>query len=308
MNYNVNTVIKLEKFVDEYISDMKIKYENVPAIQDKINHINRTVALVEKISPENDLVRVAVKFHDIGRFLQYEILGCFDDAIVLHHTLGEDVLTRAIFKGDLEVSPELDIIRSAAMFHGRMEYMPYLSKLGKDIKEMVDIVGRVDGIENGCIGAIGYLERECNEDAKNYKKNNPSLDMKKVSPYVLECYLKGEKFDKVKYCKTYADYVLFANVLAITALKGKDRNIALEALNLSCFGYENAIEGYKDIFKKMIDPDLVNICIDCLEGFYQNPQWKPNEVSTESMLVNKSMVNSDNKVKSFFEKMWKFFK
>ncbi len=39
----------------------------------------------------------------------------------------------------------------------------------------------------------------------------------------------------MKYCKTYADYVLFVNILAITALREKDRNIAKEALDFECF-------------------------------------------------------------------------
>lgn len=277
MKYNKRTVKRLEKFIDDYIETMKKKYKKIPAIQDKINHITRTAILAEKITPKNDLARVATKFHDIGRFLQYELLGKFDDTLVSHHILGEDVIVRAVFKGDLKISPELDIIRSSIMYHGRIEYMPYLTELRDDVKEIEDIVSRVDGIENGCIGAIGYLERECKDDAKNYKKNNPNLDMKQVSPEVLKFYLKGKKFDKMKYCKTYADYVLFANILAINSLRGKDREIAKESLNLECFGYPNAIKGYKDIFKRMIDPNLVDKCIECFEGFYNNPNWKYNE-------------------------------
>ena len=273
MKYSKKTMIKLEKYIDDYIENMKNKYKEVPAIQDKINHIKRTAILVERIAPKNDLARVATKYHDIGRFLQYELLGKFDDTLVSHHVLGEDVIVRAVLKGDLKISPELDIIRSSIMYHGRMEYMPYLTELSNDVIEIVDIVSRIDGIENGCIGAIGYLERECREDAKNYKKNNPKLDMKQVSPEVLEFYLKGKKFDKMKYCKTYADYVLFANSLAITALRGKDRNIAKEAIDLECFGYKNAIEGYKDLFIKMIEPDLVDKCIECFEGFYKNSNF-----------------------------------
>lgn len=268
MKYNKREVEKLEKFIDNYIKNMEYKFKDISAIQDKIKHIKRTVFWVEKMVPGNDLARVATKYHDIGRFLQYELLGKFDDAIVLHHILGEDVVTRAVSKGEIKISPELDIIRSAIMFHGRIDYMPYLAELNAEIKEIVDIVSRADGIENGCIGAIGYLERECKEDAKNYKKNNPDLDMKQVSPKVLKFYLKGEKFDKIKYCNTYADYVLFASILAIEALRGEDRIIAKEAMDLECFGYKNAIEGYKDLFKKMIDPNLVDICIECLEGFY----------------------------------------
>lgn len=265
---------ELERFIDDYIENMRNKYKKISIIQDKINHIIRTVVLVEKIAPKNDLARVAIKYHDIGRFLQYELLGKFDDAIVSHHILGEDVIVRAVLKGDIKISPELDVIKSSIKYHGRIEYMTDLTELDEYAKEIVDIVSRVDGIENGCIGAIGYLERECKEDVKNYKQNNQELDMKSVSPEVLNFYLKGEKFDKMKYCKTYADYVLFANILAITALRGKDRNIAKEALNLECFEYKNAIDGYKELFKKMIDPKLVDKCIKCLEGFYQNPNWK----------------------------------
>lgn len=80
MKYNKRTIKKLEKYIDNYIESMRNKYKNVPAIQDKINHINRTAILVKKIAPKNDLARVATKYHDIGRFLQYELLGKFDDA------------------------------------------------------------------------------------------------------------------------------------------------------------------------------------------------------------------------------------
>ncbi len=177
-------------------------------------------------------------------------------------------------KEKIKKSFELDIIRLVVMYHGRMEYIPSVIKLNHKVKEIINIVSRVDGIENGCIGAIGYLEREYKEDAKNYKKNNSNLDMKKVSSEVLKFYLEGKKFDKVKYCKTYADYVLFAATLVITALKGEDRKIAIEALNLECFKYKNVLEGYKELFRKMIEPDLVNKCIECLEGFYQNKNWK----------------------------------
>lgn len=279
MEYNKETIEKIEKFIDNYIISQKEKYKDVPAVQDKIEHIRRTVILTKKIALDNDLARVAAKSHDIGRFLQYELLGKFDDSVVLHHNLGEDIIRRAVFKGEIDVSPELDAIRTTIMFHGRTKFMHYQLKISEQAKELVEIVGRVDEIENGCIGALGYLEREAKEDAKSYIKNNPNLDMKQVSPEVLSFYMKGEKFDKLKYCKTYADYVLFANILAITALRGKDREVAKEAMSLECFGYKNAMEGYEDIFKKLIDPKLVNQCVDCMRGFYENPNWKYNDKS-----------------------------
>lgn len=273
MEYNEKNILILENYIDAYIETMKNKYIKIPAIQDKIEHIKRATLLVEKIAPKNKLAQVATKYHDIGRFMQYELLGNFDDNIISHHTLGENIIIKEIIKGNLIKSYELDVIRLVVMYHGMDKYIPLITNLDSNTQKIIDIVSRVDGIENGCIGALGYLERECKEDAKNYKKNNPTLDMKKVSKDVFNFYLNGEKFDKIKYCKTYADYILFASTLAITALK-KDRKVAKEALELKCFQYNNAIEGYKDLFEKMIEPDLVNECINCLEGFYQNPNWR----------------------------------
>ena len=54
MKYNERTIRKLEKYIDDYIENMKNKYKGVLAIQDKIDHINRTAILVEKIAPKND--------------------------------------------------------------------------------------------------------------------------------------------------------------------------------------------------------------------------------------------------------------
>ena len=202
--------------------------------------------------------------------------------------MGEDFITRALYQGKLEYSPELDMIRSVVKYHGRAKFIPFKNEIPQEAMDLVDTIGRVDGIENGCIGAIGYLVREAQEDAKSYRANNPELDMKAISPDVLEFYKKGEKFDKMKYCKTYADYTLFAAVLAITALKGQDRNLALDAMqNYQCTRpiynengdivsekqYDSAIEGYDDIFSILLDPKDKKMCIDVLRGFYNNPEY-----------------------------------
>lgn len=293
MIYNQKNIIELNNYIDSYIETMKNKYEKINAIQDKIDHINRTVILTEKIAPKNDLAKIATKYHDIGRFMQYELIGKFDDALVSHHTLGENTIINAILKGEIQKSPELDIIRLAIMYHGRMQYIPYLAELNNDAKEIIDIVTRADEIENGCIGALGYLERESKEDAKNYRKNNLNLDMKKVSSNVLNFYLEDKKFDKIKYCKTYADYVLFANILVTSSLKGKDKNIAIEALNLKCFKYKNAIEGYKDLFRKMIEPDLVDKCIETFERrVYQMETQKEMWEKVVNKLINNKLTIS----------------
>lgn len=294
LSKNSETLDKIEKFVDTVMKEYKDKYYSNPIIKDKIDHIGRVTEITEKAYPGNQLARIAAKTHDIGRFRQFEILGKFDDGQVLHHYLGEDYITRALYQGKLEYSPELDMIRSVVKYHGRAQFIPFKDEIPQKAMELVDVIGRVDGIENGCIGATGYLVREAQEDAKSYKANNPGLDMKSISPDVLEFYKKGEKFDKMKYCKTYADYTLFAAVLAITALRSQDRNLALDAMqNYQCTRpiynengdiidvkqYNSAIEGYDDIFSILVDPKDKKMCMDVLKGFYNNPEYSYDQES-----------------------------
>ena len=284
---NNEVLNKIENFINETISTMKEKYyETDLAVKGKIDHIIRVTDIVNK-NWDDDMARIAAKMHDIGRFSQYEILGKFDDSKVLHHYLGEDFIARALYQGKLEASLELDILRAVVKYHGRDRFMPFREEIPESAKSLIDIVSRVDDLDNGCIGAVGYLVGQAETDAKSYKANNPDLDMKSLSLEVLEFFKKGEKFDKMKYCKTYADYALFAAVLAIQALKGKDRELALDVMaNYKCSRrakdengkdveiiYENAIEGYEDIFKILLSSKDKQTCMNVLEGFYHNPEY-----------------------------------
>ncbi len=273
---------KLEKWIDEYLAEMEKKYENSQAAMDKINHIKNTVILTKRMTSNDRMSVIATKFHDIGRFKQLELLGSFNDGALLHHNVGEDVITRAVFKGELDISKELNAIRQVIQYHGRQKFIPYKPELDEGVSELIDIVSRVDEIENGCIGATGYLIREAEEDAKGYRKNSPDLDMKSVSPEVWEFFSKGEKFDKMKFCKTYADYTLFASVLAIQALKGNDREIAKAAMDLKCNGYESALDGYKDIFSKLIDSKYNEKAFEILREFYDKGQIDKKAPSIEN--------------------------
>lgn len=272
MNYNLETLNNLENFIDNYLKEQFEKYVGLngrDTILDKIEHINRTATITKMIAPDNKMAVVAAKFHDIGRFPQYEILGGFRDDLILHHNLGEDLITRFLFQKKLEPSFELDVIRQSIMYHGRMQFIPFKkSPMDPEILETTEIISRSDDLDNGCVGALGYLEREVLTDAKGYKANNPELDMKSVSPSVIVHYRKGEKFDKLKECKTYADYILFATVLAIQSLKGKDHDVAKKLMDIECYGYDNALDGYQDLFNKYVEPAYAKEAYDILVNFY----------------------------------------
>ena len=278
MEYDSGILDELETWIDTYLNNIEQKYHDNKAVMDKMQHIQNTVTLIKRMTNNNRMAIIAAKFHDIGRFKQLELIGNFNDGILLHHNAGEDVITRAVFRGELEISKELNAIRQVVQYHGREKFIPYKPELSDGVSELIDVISRVDEIENGCIGATGYLEREAMEDSKGYRKTNPNLDMRKVSPEVWEFFSKGEKFDKMKFCRTYADYTLFASVLAIQGLKGKDREIAKAAMDLKCNGYnsvlyDSALDGYADIFSKLVEPKYQKEAFEVLEGFYKDREY-----------------------------------
>ena len=277
MDWDNEVLDELERYIDTYLEEMAIKYKDNKAALDKLSHIKNVTSLAKIVSNDDRMAIIAAKFHDIGRFKQLELLGSFNDGVLLHHYIGEDVVTRAIFNHQLSVSKELNAIRQVVQYHGRQAFIPYRPELAEGVIDLIDVVSRVDGIENGCIGATGYLEREAETDAKGFRANNPDLDMKSVSPEVWEFYTKGQKFDKLKYCKTYADYTLFAAILAIEALSGKDRDVAKIAMDIEANGYPSALAGYKDIFSKLVSPKYADKAFKVLNGYYQDKDYVYSE-------------------------------
>lgn len=274
MEYDKEKVIKLEKWIDEYIDNKAKEYNDVDMVISKIGHINRTANIAKKIDPTNDLLRVAMKFHDIGRFEQYRRIGNFDDKVLSHYVLGKEEIYKNISEGSLEESPELNLIIQVITMHFGIEYIPSNAKLEDKTLKIVDMAAKIDSLDNGCVGALTYIENEILNDSKNYIKNNPNLDMKRVSSYVLKKYLNGESFDKIKYCKTYAEYLLFATSLAIKALKSRFRKIAKEVMSNEIGEYKNSLEGYEYLIKKYVDEKISVKCIKVLENYYNNYKTK----------------------------------
>lgn len=269
--FDKSNLEKLNSYIDKFMMEQLEKYKGNKTMEDKTIHILRCNMLMSLIKKDDEMAILGCKFHDIGRFMQYEKLGKFDDKFLSHNLFGEFFLQNEIKNGNLESSYELDTIRLISMYHGLESIIPEKTQLPDEVLEAIKAVSIVDEIDNGCIAALGYLEHEVETDAKNYIQNNPELDMKTVSPEVLQFFLRGEKFDKIKYCKTYADYILFACVLAIKSLKSENYKVAKTAMMQKCYKYSNALEGYKDLFEKYIDPRYSSLCYEALLGFYKDP-------------------------------------
>lgn len=63
-----------------------------------------------------------------------------------------------------------------------------------------------------------------------------------------------------------------------------------------CYKYSNALEGYKDLFEKYIDPRYSSLCYEALLGFYKDPMnysfdfKKINENYEETLFVEENEI------------------
>lgn len=244
------------------------KYKTNKEMINKINHIFRCAYLARIIEPKNELLYVACLFHDIGRFPQYEETKSFNDKLKSHYALGRKLLVNDLNNGQLKPSDDLDKVMLSVSFHGLSNQRIRTLSIPDDAKEMVKSVKKIDEIDNGIFGTLSYLEDEIINDSKDYRKNNPNLKMDEVSFDVWNFYQNGEWFDKMVYCKTYADYLLFAATLVIIHLKENDRETIRQLMLLPIGRYSNVLEGYRDLFNRYITPKYAKSCWQIFLGYY----------------------------------------
>lgn len=233
----------------------------------KQKHVENVIALSETIANslnmdvDMTLLAICAEHHDDGRVNQYEILGKFWDTEISHNVLGLDRLDKFLAtQENLEIDYSILILRDVILWHGRM----HLMSLNVKTIPYVRIVSAADDFENAC-SCVSYLVREVETDAKGYIQANPQADQKAVSRFVWEHFEDGEKFDKMKYCSTYAEYVLFAATLATSCIK-KYGNVAKVALSQPGYGYSSIIEGYRDVFSKTLTPNMATQAILVIES------------------------------------------
>jgi putative nucleotidyltransferase with HDIG domain len=205
-----------------------------------------------------ELLGYCADLHDIGRRPQYDTLknggiGCFNDRKVDHHHLGAQMLDAYLMQHNLGCIKVWRILRDVIEYHGKKNLwffadqasIPYLK-----------IISEADDIENGCLGALGYLEHELKIDAKGYKDNHPERDQRDLNAELLGYLERGEWFDKMKYCTTYAEYFVFAATLAVKSCN-QFASIAKKAMTLPVYEDENgnmldAVDSYCHIFRRYL--------------------------------------------------------
>lgn len=222
-------------------------------LQGKFEHIKSVIKLAKVIAELNnsnvdlELLCVLAEHHDDGRVNQQNILGKFCDSKITHNVLGIDRVNRFIVENNLEVDEEIQLLRNVIMYHGRQHLAPQLSSKEK---LYVDLVTEADDFENS-MSCVSYLIKEVENDAKGYIEDDPEANQKQIteeySDYIWKCFKEGKKFDKKKYCKTYADYVLFVATLVTNSIV-KYPSIAKTAFTQPGYGYNTILDGFKVTF------------------------------------------------------------
>ncbi len=232
-------------FAEEPLLGKKRHIENVM-------RLGVSIANAQNLSLDNFLLLACLEHHDDGRADQYRLLGKFWDTEVSHNVLGIDRLDKFLQHNNLKVDKGIEILRQVMLYHGRVHL---LANVSGETKAYVELVTAADDFENAC-SCVSYLVKEVENDEKGYLKNNPNADQLTVSDYVFFHFKSGEKFDKMVWCHTYAEYVLFAATLATNCIK-KYGNIAKVALSQPGYGYSSILDGYHDVFEKTLSPKMV---------------------------------------------------
>jgi len=245
--------LKINPAILQYHSDNR--YYDIfvgRALEGKRKHIENVIEFTKKMLkffPSNvneELLMLCVEHHDDGRVNQMELIGKYWDSKVSHNVLGLERFDTTISGYDsVIIDDSIYIFRNVLLYHERM------SLLANDIsRPYVEIVSAVDNFENAC-SAVSYLLNEVENDVKGYKHDNPEMDQSTVSDFVFEHFSNGEVFDKIKYCNTYAEYVLYAATLVTSCIK-RFGTMAIDILKQPAYGYSSILEGYKVIFEAVL--------------------------------------------------------
>lgn len=208
---------------------------------------------------DTELLDICLLLHDIGRSAQWNIQHSFNDRLVNHRYIALQMVEQYIRDNKVEVTPDWKIVTDVMQYHGVSHMYPFVSEASLPY---VKIVSQADDIENGCLGALGYLEDEKARDDKGYIAADPYRNQRDCNPELFGYLERGEKFNKMELCHTYAEYFIFAAMLAVNACIHHGE-IAKKAMATHCYSYNqecvtvysDAVDGYCRIFEQHLHPE-----------------------------------------------------
>lgn len=236
----------------------------------KTKHVYNVVRLGTKLPAvglNEELVKLALQLHDIGRSVQWNVTNNFSDHEINHRYIGLQMIEQFIRSEKCEVTPDWLVLADVVEYHG----VPHMYGFVHEISlPYVKIVTVADDVENGCNGALGYLEDEKSRDDKKYIQDAPERDQRDCSPKLLGYLERGEKFNKL-FCHTYAEYFVFAATLCVNACNNVGE-IAKVAMKDKCYCYKDengihwldAVDGYCHIFSNHLHPEDAKIASEII--------------------------------------------
>lgn len=231
-------------------------------VENVLKHTEKLYGFMQPSGVDKDLLLICGEHHDDGRVDQYRLLGKFWDTEVSHNVLGVDRFDKWLTNYgyfDKRLDESVEIFRNVMLYHGRMHLSTSIV-----CTPYIHIITAADDMENAA-ACVSYLVREVEQDAKGYRQNNPEANQTAVSYFVFDCFACGKKFDKSKYCTTYAEYVLFAATLMTSTIANFP--FANGLLLQSGYGYDTILDGYKDVFSKTLSPEMAAKAYDILVSY-----------------------------------------
>lgn len=228
----------------------------------KTTHIRNVVSIGLMISNPGinpELLEIALLLHDFGRSIQWKIQKSFNDRLINHRYIALQAIEQYVRENNVTLTDDWKIIIEVMQYHG----VPHMYSLVSDeALPYVKVVSQADDIENGCLGALGYLEDEKARDDKGYISSDPYKDQRDCKAELFGYLARGEKFNKLQLCSTYAEYFLFAATLAVNGCVHHG-DIAKKAMAQMCYSYEengetihtDAVDGYCHIFRTHLHPE-----------------------------------------------------
>ena len=223
----------------------------------KRNHIKNIIPLANIIANtlhydiDSNFLAICSEHHDDGRVDQYELLGNYNDTIISHNVLSINRFNKFLSEHEFhEFDTSIQIFHDVLLYHGRT----WLTTLSEESNPYVEIVTIADNFENA-LSCVSYLLKEVETDAKGYRKKNPCADQKAVSDYVWKHFCEGKKFNKLEYCTTYAEYILFATTLFINCITNYE-SVAKLAFSQLDYNIPSILESYHTIFQQTLSPKM----------------------------------------------------
>lgn len=249
-NFDLRAVAEVDNFINTYLLEQHNLFQGNNDAERKIRHTESCCKIFDMLYPKCEeayckLLRVSVKAHDIGRFKQLAMIGSYDDKIIHHNDLGEDIINTAILEKSIANTPEARLVRTVIKYHGTVEFLDQstAASLPQEALAWAKIVTIIDDIENACITAPTRLENEIMRDTKHLVK--AGLDQTRITGSNLDNYLNKQKIDR-KLCATYADYILFNLSIIRKFLYTKEYSTITKSLitNEVCLRYVDIIDRF----------------------------------------------------------------